>query len=89
MSVEFVAELAARALWVTLSVSAPILGLGLLVGVLVSIFQAVTQIQEMTLTFVPKIIAIFVAILIFGKWMVLILLNFTSELWINMPRYVK
>jgi len=89
MTVEFVADLASRALWITLLVSAPILGLGLAVGVAVSIFQAVTQIQEMTLTFIPKIIAIFIAILVFGKWMMLILLNFTSNLWINLPNYVK
>ncbi len=89
MTVEFIADLANRALWITLLVSAPILGLGLAVGVAVSIFQAVTQIQEMTLTFIPKIIAIFMAIFIFGKWMMLILLNFTSNLWINLPNYVK
>jgi flagellar biosynthetic protein FliQ len=89
VTVEFIADLANRALWITLLVSAPILGLGLAVGVAVSIFQAVTQIQEMTLTFIPKIIAIFMAILIFGKWMMLILLNFTSNLWINLPNYVK
>lgn len=89
MSVEFIADLATRTLWVTLLVSAPILGLGLAVGVAVSIFQAVTQIQEMTLTFIPKVIAIFLAILIFGKWMILILLNFTSNLWTNIPSYVK
>jgi flagellar biosynthesis protein FliQ len=89
MSVEFIADLASRALWVTILVSAPILGLGLIVGVAVSIFQAVTQIQEMTLTFIPKIIAIFIAILIFGKWMMLVLLNFTSNLWINMPSFLK
>jgi flagellar biosynthetic protein FliQ len=89
MTVDFIADLANRALWITLLVSAPILGLGLIVGVAVSIFQAVTQIQEMTLTFIPKIIAIFLAILIFGKWMMLILLNFTSNLWINLPSYVK
>jgi flagellar biosynthetic protein FliQ len=89
MTVEFIADLASRALWVTLLVSAPILGLGLAVGVAVSIFQAVTQIQEMTLTFIPKVIAIFLAILIFGKWMLLILLNFTSNLWSNIPQYVK
>jgi flagellar biosynthetic protein FliQ len=89
MTVEFIADLANRALWITLLVAAPILGLGLAVGVAVSIFQAVTQIQEMTLTFIPKIIAIFLAVLIFGKWMMLILLNFTSNLWINMPNYVK
>jgi flagellar biosynthesis protein FliQ len=89
MTVEFIADLATRALWVTLLVSGPILGLGLAVGVAVSIFQAVTQIQEMTLTFIPKIIAIFIAILIFGKWMMLVLLNFTSNLWVNLPNYVK
>ena len=89
MSVEFIADLASRALWITLLVSGPILGLGLAVGVAVSIFQAVTQIQEMTLTFIPKIIAIFLAILIFGKWMMLMLLNFTSNLWINLPNYIK
>jgi flagellar biosynthesis protein FliQ len=89
MSVEFIADLASRALWVTLLVSSPILGLGLIVGVVISIFQAVTQIQEMTLTFIPKIIAIFIAILIFGKWMMLVLLNFTSNLWINMPTFLK
>ncbi len=89
MSVEFVADLASRALWITILVSGPVLGLGLLVGVAVSIFQAVTQIQEMTLTFIPKILAIFVAFLVFGKWMILMLLNFTSNLWINLPNYVK
>ncbi|HVZ81915.1 MAG TPA: flagellar biosynthesis protein FliQ [bacterium] len=89
MTVEFIADLASRALWVTLLVSAPILGLGLVVGVAVSIFQAVTQIQEMTLTFIPKIIAIFIAILVFGKWMMIVLLNFTSNLWVNLPQYVK
>ena len=89
MSVEFISDLATRALWVTLLVSGPILGLGLAVGVAVSIFQAVTQIQEMTLTFIPKIIAIFIAILVFGKWMMLVLLNFSSNLWINLPHYVK
>jgi len=89
MSVEFVSDLANRALWITLLISAPILGLGLTVGVVVSIFQAVTQIQEMTLTFIPKIIAIFIAILVFGKWMMLVLLNFTSNLWINLPTYLK
>jgi len=89
MTVEFVADLASRSLWITLLVAAPILGLGLAVGVAVSIFQAVTQIQEMTLTFIPKIIAIFLAILIFGKWMMLILLNFTSNLWTDIPNYIK
>lgn len=89
MSVELVSEIANRAILVTLLLSAPVLGLGLAVGVAVSIFQAVTQIQELTLTFIPKILAIFVAILIFGKWMLLILLNFTSTLWLDLPTIVR
>ena len=65
MTVEFVADLASRSLWIILLVSAPILGLGLAVGVAVSIFQAVTQIQEMTLANVPKIFVTLVVIMLF------------------------
>ena len=61
-------------------VSAPMLGLGLIVGVVVSIFQATTQIQEQTLVFVPKIIATFVAILLFGPWILGMLVDYTREI---------
>jgi flagellar biosynthetic protein FliQ len=89
MNVEFIANLADKTLLITLLISAPMLILGLVVGLAISVLQAVTQIQEMTLSFIPKIIAIFIAILIFGKWMLLILLNFTSNLWTQLPNYVK
>ena len=61
-------------------IAAPMLGLGLVVGVVVSIFQATTQIQEQTLVFVPKIIATFVAILLFGPWILGMLVDYTREI---------
>ena len=89
MSMEFVTSLGRDALLVVLLVCAPLLGFALLVGVTISIFQAVTQIQEMTLTFVPKIIITFIALIVFGPWIIRILLNFTSNLFINLPEYMK
>lgn len=74
---------------VAVMVSAPILGIGLIVGLIVSIFQAATQIQEMTLTFVPKILAIIAAVVIFGPWMLTSLVNFTTKLLTSMPDMVK
>jgi flagellar biosynthetic protein FliQ len=80
MSSEFVIGLAGQALYTVLKVSAPMLGLGLIVGLLVSIFQATTHIQEQTLAFVPKIVAVFVAILVFGPWILNIMVDFTSRI---------
>ncbi|MBI4279179.1 MAG: flagellar biosynthetic protein FliQ, partial [Armatimonadetes bacterium] len=67
----------------------PILGLALLTGVLVSLFQAVTQIQEVTLTFVPKMVAVAVAIAIFGPWMGHKLLEFTAALLNSLPTMIR
>jgi flagellar biosynthesis protein FliQ len=89
MSIEFVTNFGREALLVTLIVAAPLLGFALLVGVVISIFQAVTQIQEMTLTFVPKIIVVMITIVVFGPWMLRILLNFTTTLFLNLPEYMK
>lgn len=89
MSIEFVINFGREALLVTLLVAAPLLGLALLVGVVISIFQAVTQIQEMTLTFVPKIIVVMLAVIVFGPWMLRILMNFTTTLFLNLPEYMK
>ena len=69
MTVEGVAEIAGRALTIIIKVSMPVLLVSLCIGLLVSIFQTVTSIQEQTLTFVPKIIGIFVALIILGPWM--------------------
>jgi flagellar biosynthetic protein FliQ len=88
MNSEFVIGLAGQALFTVLKVSAPMLGIGLIVGLLVSIFQATTQIQEQTLAFVPKIIAVFLAILIFGPWILNIMVDFTSQLLGNLASYI-
>ncbi len=74
---------------VTLLVSAPVLLVGLVVGVFVSLIQAMTQVQEITLVFVPKIIACLVALVAALPWMIGILLNFTSNLFQNIPLYIR
>ena len=85
MSGDLVIQLGQEALMVVLMVSAPMLGLGLTVGLMVSVFQATTSIQEQTLAFIPKIIAVFVAILIFGPWMLRIMVEFFSGIFVNLP----
>ena len=89
MTPEFVIELGQRAVLTTLLVSAPLLGFGLLIGLIISIFQAVTQIQEMTLTFVPKIVAVFLCLFLLLPWMARILISFTVNLIEKIPVYVK
>ncbi|BBI34425.1 flagellar biosynthesis protein FliQ [Cohnella abietis] len=88
MSSEFIIGLAGQALFTVLKVSAPMLGVGLIVGLMVSIFQATTQIQEQTLAFVPKIIAVFLSLLIFGPWILNIMIDFTSRLLGNLASYI-
>jgi flagellar biosynthesis protein FliQ len=78
-------EIGARAMWVTLQISLPVLGVSLVVGLLVSIFQAVTQLQEPTLTFIPKILAVVVVIVVAGPWMLNTMLGFTIDLWAGIP----
>ena len=68
--------------------SAPMLIISLVVGLIVSIFQTVTSIQEQTLTFVPKIIAVFVGIMIFGSWILTNLTEFVTTLWSNFSIYL-
>lgn len=89
MTVEGVAEIASRALMVILKVSMPVLLVSLCIGLMVSIFQTVTSIQEQTLTFVPKIIGIFVALMILGPWMMTTMVEFMTQLWSNFALYVS
>jgi flagellar biosynthetic protein FliQ len=89
MTPELVMQLAQQSIKVTLLVSLPILGIGLLVGVLVSLVQAATQIQEMTLTFVPKILSIFIGLLFLLPWIMHQLSDFTIELLTNLPNYTR
>jgi flagellar biosynthetic protein FliQ len=82
-------ELAQKAIKVTLLVSLPILSIGLVVGILVSLLQAATQIQEMTLTFVPKILSIFIGLLLLLPWIMHQLTGFTIEIINNLPNYAR
>ena len=89
MTVEGVAEIASSALSLILKVSLPVLLVSLCIGLLVSIFQTVTSIQEQTLTFVPKIIGIFVALILLGPWMMNSMVEFMIQLWSNFSLYVS
>jgi flagellar biosynthetic protein FliQ len=89
MTPEYVIGFGRQAIEVTLLVSAPMLGLGLLVGILISLFQAVTQIQEMTLVFVPKIVAVMVALVLFSPWMIRTLVTFTARIFMDIPMLAK
>lgn len=89
MTPEFVVSFAQEAIRVTILVSMPMLGLGLVVGLAISIFQAVTQIQEMTLTFVPKILIVLLALLFFASWMLDQLINFTVATIEQIPFYIR
>ncbi|HXZ38129.1 MAG TPA: flagellar biosynthesis protein FliQ [Thermodesulfobacteriota bacterium] len=89
MNPDLVGQIAREALETTLYLSLPILGIGLIVGLLVSLFQAVTQIQEATLVFVPKIVVVFVALLVLGPWMMRKMMFYTEQLIVNLPNFVK
>lgn len=89
MTPEFVVSFAQEAIKVTILVSMPMLGLGLVVGLAISIFQAVTQIQEMTLTFVPKILVVLLALLFFANWMLAQLMHFTVTTIQQIPYYIR
>lgn len=81
-----VLEVGRQALWVLMQIALPVLIFGMVVGVLVSLFQAVTQIQEVTLTFVPKIVAVAIALVIFGPWMLATMVAFMVQLFSFVPR---
>jgi flagellar biosynthetic protein FliQ len=89
MTPDTVTGLMAETIKVTLMVAAPMLIVGLLVGVLISLFQAVTQIQEMTLVFVPKIIAVMITLVAALPWIIGLMMNFTQNLYANIPLYIR
>ncbi|SEJ62892.1 flagellar biosynthetic protein FliQ [Propionispira arboris] len=88
MSGDLVIQIGQEALMMVMLISAPMLGLGLLVGLLVSVFQATTSIQEQTLAFIPKIVAVFVAILVFGPWMLRLMVDYVINIFSNLPAYI-
>lgn len=89
MTPEFVIQLAQEAIRTTILVSMPMLGLGLAVGLLISIFQAVTQINEMTLTFVPKIVIVLLALIFFASWMLEQMMSFATATIAQIPLFIR
>ncbi|MEK5327717.1 flagellar biosynthesis protein FliQ [Bacillus sp. FSL W8-0006] len=87
MSSEFVITMAERSVYVVLLVSGLLLALALIVGLIVSVFQATTQIQEQTLAFIPKIVAVLIGLVVFGPWMLSTIVSFTTELFSNLDRF--
>ena len=88
MTQDTVVSLIVDMMSVTIKVAAPMLIAGLVVGLLVSIFQAVTQIQEQTLSFIPKVLAMAAVLVIGGPWMLNQLMSYTAELWTSIPNMV-
>ena len=89
MSVETVSEIGNKALYLIIEVSLPLLLVSLIIGLIISIFQTVTSIQEQTLTFVPKIICVFLSLMLFGHWMLNSMVEFMVELISNFALYVN
>ncbi len=82
-------NLAQNAVFMALLLSAPLLLVGLAIGLLIAIFQATTQINEMTLTFVPKIFGVMLALLFFASWMMIKLTDYTSDLFMYLPKLIR
>ena len=88
MTPEFVTGFIFEALKTAIMLSSPVLLFGLVVGLMVSIFQATTQLNEMTLVFIPKMLAVAVALLIFFPWMLKIMVQFTQNVFLNIAVYI-
>ncbi len=89
MTIDAVTEIMGHALYTIVITAAPVLLVSLVVGLMVSIFQTVTSIQEQTLTFVPKLLAIFTALIILGHWMLNNMVDYLTNLWANFNLYIK
>jgi len=89
MTSDYITGFFYEAIKITILLSAPMLLAGLLVGFLVSIFQSATSINEMTLTFIPKMLAVAVALIFFFPWMMQTLVGFTQEMFMSMNQYIR
>lgn len=89
MTQDTVVTLGQNALAVVLLTALPMLALSMVVGLMVAIFQAVTQINEMTITFIPKIAAVFVALLIFGPWIMTIMITYATNLFLRLGEFAR
>jgi len=88
LSADFIIGIAGQAVFTVLKAAAPMLILALVTGLVVSVFQATTQIQEQTLAFVPKIVAVLLAIVIFGPWILNTVVDFTYTIFSNLHQYI-
>ena len=89
MTIDDIVQISSDALYTIVITSAPVLLVSLVVGLIISIFQTVTSIQEQTLTFVPKILAIFASLLVFGHWMMNNMVEFMTRLWTDFTVYIR
>lgn len=89
MTIDDVTAVAEEALYLIIKTAAPVLLVSLVVGLVISIFQTVTSIQEQTLTFVPKIVSIFLAIIVLGHWMMNGMTDFMIRLWSDFSIYIR
>jgi len=89
MGNDFIIHISNQAIKTSMLIAAPMLVGSLLIGILVSIFQAVTQINEQTLSFIPKILVIIGAMVLFGPWMIEVMQNFTVEIYSSVPSFIS
>lgn len=89
MTIDEVTAISGNALFLIIKVSAPILLISLIVGLIISIFQTVTSIQEQTLTFVPKIVCVFLSIMVLGHWMLNSMVEYMIDLWSDFSVYIR
>ncbi|MDJ0757794.1 MAG: flagellar biosynthesis protein FliQ [Woeseiaceae bacterium] len=89
MTPEVVTTIGEQALWVTILLAAPLLGSALAVGLLIGMFQAATSINEMTLSFIPKLLVLVIALIVAGPWMLSLIINFTRQLMEQIPSLIS
>ena len=89
MSQQDVINIARNTIWVIIETSMPLLLVSMIVGLVISLFQTLTSIQEQTLTFVPKLLAIFIALMLMGSWLMNTIVEYMTQLWSNFSQYIR
>jgi flagellar biosynthetic protein FliQ len=89
MNQDYVVQVLFQAINITILISMPAVGVGLLVGFMISLFQAITQIQEQTLTFVPKVVSVLLVVAFTSPWIISLMIDFTNTLWSAIPSMAR
>ncbi|SEV94928.1 flagellar biosynthesis protein FliQ [[Clostridium] fimetarium] len=89
MSQQDVINIARNTIWVIIETSMPLLLVSMIVGLVISLFQTLTSIQEQTLSFVPKLLAIFIALMLMGSWLMNTIVEYMTQLWSNFSQYIR